>query len=442
MALDTVEIPPAGEPAKFTQFGPNYTCHAHRALFPCVAMKIRAFQGLRPDPEQAASVASLPYDVVNTAEARALAEGNPKSFLHVVRAEIDFPEGTDMYSDPVYTKAKENLDALQSSGALVREEAASLYVYQQIMDGHKQQGLVSVCHIEDYLNDLIKKHEKTRPQKEDDRTKLNATLSAHPGPVFLTYRDDASINAKIEQITGTDPLIDFTAPDGVEHTVWRVADTESLVEAFANVPASYVADGHHRSASAARVGAERKAANPDHTGDEDYNWFLAVNFPASQLKILPYNRLVFDLNGQSDEEFLEKVKAVATITEDVDPSPDQVGKLSMYFNHRWYGLEFAADDTLDPVGRLDISRLQDGILGPILGIDDPRTSNRIDFIGGIRGTEELEKRVHQGDGPVAFSMYPVTIEQLMDIADAGATMPPKSTWFEPKLRSGLFVHTI
>ena len=405
-------------------------------------MKIRAFQGLRPDPQHAASVASLPYDVVNTAEARELAEGNPQSFLHVVRAEIDFPEGTDMYSDPVYAKAKENLDGLHASGALVREDAPSLYVYQQIMDGHKQQGLVSVCHIDDYLNDKIKKHEKTRPQKEDDRTKLNATLSAHPGPVFLTYRDEEGINSTIAEITQESPLIDFTAPDGVQHTVWKVADTEGLVSAFADVPASYVADGHHRSASAARVGAERKSANPDHTGEEDYNWFLAVNFPASQLKILPYNRLVFDLNGHSNEDFLEKVKAVATVTEDVDPSPDQVGKVSMFFNNRWYGLKFEPDESLDPVSRLDISRLQDSILDPILGIDDPRTSTRIDFVGGIRGTEELEKRVGQGDGPVAFSMYPVTVEQLMDIADAGQTMPPKSTWFEPKLRSGLFIHTI
>ncbi|QXD24987.1 DUF1015 family protein [Opitutia bacterium ISCC 51] len=405
-------------------------------------MKIRAFKGLRPDPQHAAKVASLPYDVVNTSEARELAQGNPHSFLHVVRAEIDLPEGTDLYSDPVYTKAKENLDQLKATGAIVREEAPSLYVYQQVMDGHKQKGLVSVCHIEDYLNDLIKKHEKTRPQKEDDRTKLNATLNAHPGPVFLTYRDEATINESIDQITQEEPLIDFTAPDGVQHTVWRVAQTEALVSAFADIPFSYVADGHHRSASAARVGAERKANNPNHTGEEDYNWFLAVNFPASQLKILPYNRLVFDLNGHSEEDFLERVKSVATVTEDVDPSPNQVGKVSMYFNNRWYGLEFAPDESLDPVSRLDISRLQDSILSPILGIEDPRTSDRIDFIGGIRGTEELEKRVHNGDGPVAFSMYPVTIGQLMDIADAGATMPPKSTWFEPKLRSGLFVHTI
>jgi uncharacterized protein (DUF1015 family) len=404
-------------------------------------MKILAFQGLRPNPQLAESVASLPYDVVNTEEAAELAGGNPNSFLHVVRAEIDLPTGTDLYSDAVYEKAKENLQKLQDSGALERETTPCLYVYQQVMENHKQSGLVSVYHIDDYLNDLIKKHEKTRPQKEDDRTKLNSTLNAHPGPVFLTYRDNESVNTIVDQTTQETPFIDFTAPDGVQHTIWKIENTDEFVAFFADIPASYVADGHHRSASAARVGAERKAANPDHTGDEDYNWFLAVNFPASQLKILPYNRLVFDLNGNSNQEFLEKIKTVAELTEDADPTPDSVGKLSMYFNSRWYGLEFPKDDSLDPVNRLDISRLQDSILRPILGIEDPRTSDRIDFVGGIRGTAELEKRVGQGDGPVAFSMYPVTIDQLMDIADAGATMPPKSTWFEPKLRSGLFVHT-
>jgi uncharacterized protein (DUF1015 family) len=404
-------------------------------------MKIRAFQGLRPNPQLAASVASLPYDVVNTEEAAELAKGNPNSFLHVVRAEIDLPAGTDLYSDNVYAKAKENLQKLQDSGALDRETVPSLYVYQQRMDNHKQSGLVSVYHIDDYLNNVIKKHEKTRPQKEDDRTKLNSTLNAHPGPVFLTYRDNETVNQIVDQIILETPLIDFAAPDGVQHTIWKVVDTDELVALFGKIPVSYVADGHHRSASAARVGAERKAANPNHTGDEDYNWFLAVNFPASQLKILPYNRLVFDLNGHSDNDFLNKIKEVAVVTEDVDSSPDAVGKMSMYFKGRWYGIEFPNDDSLDPVNRLDISRLQDRILQPILGIDDPRTSDRIDFIGGIRGTSELEKRVTRGDGPVAFSMYPVTIEKLMDIADAGATMPPKSTWFEPKLRSGLFIHT-
>lgn len=404
-------------------------------------MKIRAFQGLRPTPELAASVASLPYDVVNTAEAKALAQDNPYSFLHVVRAEIDLPEGTDLYSGHVYRKAKHNLERLQEKGALVRETQPCLYVYQQLMNGHAQRGVVSVCHIDDYLNDRIKKHEKTRPQKEDDRTRLNTTLSAHPGPVFLTYRDDAAIDRLVEDTLQGPPLFDFTAPDGVRHSVWRIEETTPLVDAFARIPFSYVADGHHRSASAARVGAERKAANPNHTGDEDYNWFLAVNFPASQLKILPYNRLVHDLNGHDAEGFLRMLKEVVPVSENAGPSPDKVGEISMYFNQRWYQLSFPDDGELDPVSRLDISRLQDVILGPILGIDDPRTSERIEFIGGIRGTRELEKRVDEGDGPVAFSLYPVTVEQLMDIADAGQTMPPKSTWFEPKLRSGLFVHT-
>ncbi|MBH53282.1 MAG: hypothetical protein CMI18_02925 [Opitutaceae bacterium] len=404
-------------------------------------MKIRPFKGLRPTQEQAASVASLPYDVVNTEEAKELTKGNINSFLRVVRPEVDLPKGTDLYSDQVYAKAKENLEDLQARGSLMRETKPCLYVYQQEMNGHRQKGLVSVYHIDDYLDDAIKKHEKTRPKKEDDRTRLNATINAHPGPVFLTYRDHEQINKKIEAITAKSPFFDFTASDGVRHTVWRVEETLALVEAFAQVPVSYVADGHHRSASAARVGAERKATNPNHCGEEDYNWFLAVNFPASQLKILPYNRLVFDLNGHGEEDFLEKLKTVAKVTESANPSPDHVGKVSMYFKKQWYGLEFSHDSSLDPVKRLDISRIQDEILRPILGIEDPRTSDRIDFIGGIRGTQELEKRVNLGDGPVAFSMYPVTIEQLMDIADAGATMPPKSTWFEPKLRSGLFIHT-
>ncbi len=255
-------------------------------------MKIRAFQGLRPDPQLAASIASLPYDVVNTTEAKELAKGNPNSFLHVVRAEIDLPEETDLYSDPVYAKAKENLDQLQASGALVREEAPSLYVYQQIMNGHRQKGLVSVCHIDDYLNDLIKKHEKTRPQKEDDRTKLNATLSAHPGPVFLTYRDDEAINATIEQITQEEPLIDFTAPDGVQHTVWRVGEPEGLVDAFSKLPVSYVADGHHRSAAAARVRELRRQRSAEAQPDAPWNWFLAVLFPAFvQFEDYPFQKV-------------------------------------------------------------------------------------------------------------------------------------------------------
>lgn len=405
-------------------------------------MRIRAFQGLRPQPDQAAQVASLPYDVVNTDEARTLADGNPLSFLHVVRAEIDLPEGTDLYSAPVYAKARENLDQLVANGGLVRESTPCMYIYEQEMDGHVQRGLVSVCHIEDYKRNLIKKHEKTRPTKEDDRTTLNKTLSAHPGPVFLTYKDDPAVDRLVADATAGDPFFSFTASDGVRHTVWRVEDGGDFAEAFAMIPATYVADGHHRSASAARVGAERRTANPNHTGEEDYNWFLAVNFPASQLKVLPYNRLVYDLTEHSAESFLAAIREVADITEDADPSPQRIGDVSMYFQGKWYGLTFpATDPAADPISRLDVSKLQDKILDPILAIGDPRTSERIEFIGGIRGTKELEKRVDQGDGPVAFSMFPVTVQQLMDIADADAIMPPKSTWFEPKLRSGLFVHT-
>jgi uncharacterized protein (DUF1015 family) len=407
-------------------------------------MRIRAFQALRPDPQLAAQVASLPYDVVNTAEAAALAEGNPISFLHVVRAEIDLPAGTSLYAPEVYAKARENLAKLQTDGALVREDAPCVYIYEQEMNGHVQRGLASVCHIEDYENNLIKKHEKTRQQKEDDRTMLNKTLGAHPGPVFLTYKDDPAVDQLVEAATAGEPFISFTAPDGVRHTVWRVEGGQDFVEAFAKIPVTYVADGHHRSASAARVGAERRAANPDHTGEEDYNWFLTVNFPASQLKVLPYNRLVYDLNGHSAESFLAAVREVAEVTEGTEgasPSPAQIGDVSMFFDGRWYGLRFPEDPEADPISRLDVSKLQDRILDPILAVGDPRTSERIDFIGGIRGTEELEKRVNAGDGPVAFSLYPVSVEQLMDIADADAIMPPKSTWFEPKLRSGLFVHT-
>lgn len=404
-------------------------------------MRIKAFQGLRPNPAIVAKLASLPYDVVSTEEARELAKDNPLSFLHVVRAEIDLPGDTDPYSDAVYAKSKANFEKLQQDGHLIRESGPCLYLYQQRMGEHRQKGIVAACHIEDYENNIIKKHEKTRQQKEDDRTRLNRTLRAHPGPVFLTYKDSTAINERMAEIAATEPLYDFIAQDGVQHTLWRIPGGDDLVKAFAEVPVAYVADGHHRSASAARVGGECRANNPNHTGDEDYNWFTATIFPASELSILPYNRLVKDLNGLSDETFLSKLREVCTVTENAKPSPDTIGKVSMYFRGKWYGLEFPQEQTEDPIARLDVTKLQDRILAPLLGIDDPRTSERIDFIGGIRGTGELEKRVQQGDGEVAFSLYPVTLQQLMDISDADQIMPPKSTWFEPKLRSGLFIHT-
>lgn len=420
----------------------NFTCQRITHLFLSELMKIRPFQGLIPRPDLASEVASPPYDVVDRREARELSRGNPKSFLRVVRAEIDLPEETDPYSPAVYERARDNLNGLRETGALARETSPSLYVYEQGIGNHRQKGLVSVCHVDDYRSGRIKKHERTQPRKVEDRTRLNATLDAHPGPVFMMYRDDREIDTLVERIQQDVPLIEFTAPDGVRHSIWKIVRTRPLVNAFARIGVSYVADGHHRSASAARLSEERQAANPHHTGREDYNWFLAVNFPASQLKILPYNRLVHDLNGHSREQFLQKLKSLVPLAEQAGPSPERAGQVSMFLENRWYGLQFPDREFSDPARVLDVSRLQETILKPILGIEDPRTSDRIDFIGGVRGPTELEKRVSRGDGPVAFAMHPVSVEQIMDIADAGKIMPTKSTWFEPKLRSGLFIHTI
>jgi len=308
------------------------------------------------------------------------------------------------------------------------------------MGSHVQRGLVALCHVEDYDAELIKKHEKTRKDKEDDRTKLIDTLSANTGPVFLTYRDEAAVTALVNAKVQEKPVHDFAAPDGIRHTLWRVAEPAKWIEAFGRVPVTYIADGHHRAASAARVARLRRDRNPRHTGQEDYNWFLCVLFPASELKILPYNRIVFDLNGRTPEQFLGEVKARFGLSENAAATPGAVGDVSMYLGGKWYGLKLKPEPNADPVSRLDVSLLQDKLLAPLLGIDDPRTSKRVDFVGGIRGTGELVKRV-DADGGVAFSMFPVTIDQLMDIADAGQIMPPKSTWFEPKLRSGLVVHT-
>ncbi len=404
-------------------------------------LRVRAFQGLSPKPELAADVACVPYDVVNREEAAALTAGNPNSLMHVDRAEIGLPPETDPYSDIVYATAKSNLDALVASGALVREASPVIYLYRQQMGEHIQTGVAAVCHIEDYENDIIRKHEKTRKDKEDDRTRLIGTLGADTGPVFLTYRGRPEIDALVAAETALPPVVDFVAPDGIRHSLWRMSGSGSLSREFSKVPLAYVADGHHRSASAARVGRERRAANPNHDGTEEYNWFLCVLFPADQLKILPYNRVVNDLNGLTPEEFLAKVREVFDVNESAPASPASPGQVSMFFQGRWIGLSWKADADADPVSRLDVSVLQDRLLSPVLGIDDPRTSKRIDFVGGIRGTKELEERVTSGRAAVAFSMYPVTVDQLMDIADAGQIMPPKSTWFEPKLRSGLFIHT-
>ena len=406
-------------------------------------MRLHPFDAVRPTSELAPQVAAVPYDVVNRDEACELAQGNPSSFLHVGRADIDLPADVDPYDPRIYRKAREALDHFVAQGVLVREGAPSLYLYRQIMSGRAQTGVVGCVHIDDYERDVIRKHEKTRPDKEDDRTRHVLTLEAHAEPVFLTYRGRPQIDVLSEAVLATDPVHDFTTPDGVRHTVWRISNPASWVEAFREVPHAYVADGHHRSASAWRAGMERRAANPNHRGDEEYNWFLAVLFPADHLTIMPYNRVVRDLGGKSPAEVLQALRLVGRVSPADHPRPPRPGTFCVYLADAWYRVELDEEriDRRDPIGSLDVSLLQDQVLGPILGVGDPRTEKRLDFVGGIRGTAELERRVNSGEMAIAFSLYPTTVDQLMAVSDAGAVMPPKSTWFEPKLRSGLFVHT-
>ena len=405
---------------------------------------IRPFRALRPRAERAQLVASVPYDVVNTEEARALADGNPLSFLHVSRPEIDLPPGTDIYSDAVYRKAVENFEKLIADCPLEKETEPSLYLYRLIMGDHEQIGIVACCSIDEYDNSTIRKHERTRRDKEDDRTRHMLMLRAQTGPVFLTYRARTEIDEQVNAATGAEPLYDLTAPDGVRHTIWRVDDTDALVKSFESVPLLYIADGHHRAASASRARAELKQQSFAHTGQEDYNYFLTVIFPDSQMQILAYNRTVRDLNGLSKEEFLEAVRAQFTITEDANPEPPKRGHWSMYLDGKWYGLQISPETTLPAgtVAMLDVSVLQDRLLDPILGIKDVRTDKRIDFIGGLRGTKELERLVDEGKAAVAFSLFPTTVGELLMVSDANEIMPPKSTWFEPKLRDGLLIHTM
>lgn len=409
-------------------------------------MRIRSFKGLVPSPKFASEVAAVPYDVVNRDEAAELAKGKPNSLLHVDRAEIDLDPEIDPYSDPVYAKAKESFQRMQKDGVLTREPKPTMYLYKQTIAGHSQTGLVTVCHTEDYEKDIIKKHEKTRPDKENDRTRLVDTLSANTGPIFLTYRQRPGISALIEGFMKEErPIYDINAPDGVRHQVWRLSLglCVSLTGLFeSQVPCAYVADGHHRAASAYRVSKMRREANPNHDGSENYNWFLSVLFPGNELKILPYNRAVKDLNCLDREEFIKKVGEVFTMKPTTVKSPTKPGQCCMYLKDQWYELLWEPAKDASPIDQLDVSILQDRLLQPVLGIDDPRTSKRIDFIGGIRGTAELEKLVNAKDHTVAFSMFPTTVDQLMAISDVGQIMPPKSTWFEPKLRSGLFIHTL
>ena len=405
---------------------------------------IRPFRALRPPVERAKTVASVPYDVVNTEEAKALADGNELSFLHVSRPEIDLPPGTDLYSDQVYLKAVENFQKLINDCPMQQEAEPSLYLYRLVMGEHQQVGIVGCCSIDEYDDNTIRKHERTRRDKEDDRTRHMVMLHAQTGPVFLTYKSRADIDSQVAEILATQPLFNFTADDGVRHTIWRIDDTGKLVNSFAAVPLLYIADGHHRAASASRARAELKQQSFGHTGKEDYNYFLTVLFPDSQLQILAYNRVVRDLNGFSKESFLAEIGKQFNISENGPAAPSDRNNWSMYLDGNWYGLTLRPDTTLPAgtVAQLDVSVLQDRLLDPILGIKDIRTDKRIDFVGGLRGTKELERLVNEGKATVAFSLFPTTVEELLMVSDAGEIMPPKSTWFEPKLRDGLLIHLI
>lgn len=407
---------------------------------------IRAFQALRPPKEKANLVAAVPYDVVNTEEARQLAADNPLSFLHVSRPEIDLPDGTNIYSDEVYEKAKENFDKLKAEAPMSLEEAPSLYVYRLRMGEHSQTGIAACCSVDEYDSDIVRKHERTRKDKEDDRTRHIVTIRAQTGPVFSTYRGRDEIDQIVAKTENEEPLYDIQAADGITHTIWRVAedDRKRLEEEFREVPLFYIADGHHRAASASRARAKLKSENPDHTGEEEYNFFLSVLFPADQLQILAYNRVVKDLNGLTADEFIQTLSEQFEVSESSSPAPQRKGEICMYVNGRWYLLKLPEGTTnpLNPISSLDVSILEERILNPVLGIKDVRTDKRIDFVGGLRGTEALEQAVAEGRAEVAFSMYPVTVKDLMAIADANEIMPPKSTWFEPKLRDGLLSHVI
>ncbi len=405
---------------------------------------IHPFSALRPPADRAQQVSSVPYDVVNTEEARELAAGNPLSFLHVSRPEIDLPAGTDLYSDAVYRKAFDNFQELIKSCPLETESLPSLYLYRLIMDDQEQIGVVACCSVDEYDQDLIRKHERTRRDKEDDRTRHMLVLQAQTGPVFLTYRAQREIDTMVMETTMSSALYDFTAADEIQHTIWRVPDPVRFVHAFREVSYLYIADGHHRAASASRARADLQQKSVEHTGDEEYNFFLAVIFPDDQLRILPYNRVVKDLNGRSQDEFLANVGKVFAVIENAAAAPSSPGSWSMYLDGRWYGLGLpaGAEKPTGIVDSLDVAILQDRLLDPILGIKDVRTDKRIDFVGGLRGTKELERLVNEGKAAVAFSLHPTTVDDLLRVSDADEIMPPKSTWFEPKLRDGLLIHQV
>jgi uncharacterized protein (DUF1015 family) len=411
---------------------------------------LKAFKGLRPPQKIVKDLASRPYDVLNSAEARVEAEGNEYSLLHIIKPEIDLEEGVNLYSQEVYNKAKSNLDAFRSNGWLANDDDDHLYIYAQTMFGKTQYGIVGCAAVEDYMNNVIKKHELTRPDKEEDRMKHVRITNANMEPVFFSYPAVAEIDEIVAKyVNDNEATYDFTGTDEVGHHFWVIEEKEinnKIVELFATLPATYVADGHHRTAAAALVGNEKKKNNPNHTGNEEYNFFLAVHFPDNQLTIIDYNRVVKDLNGHTEAELIEKLKVGFDLKEIGTEiyKPDTLHNFSMYLDGKWYSLtakEGTYDDS-DPIGVLDVTILTNQVLDPLFDIQDLRTSKRIDFVGGIRGLGELSRRVDNGEMKVAFALYPVSMQQLIDIADCGAIMPPKTTWFEPKLRSGIVVHEL
>ncbi len=409
---------------------------------------LRPFKAIRPKKENAAAVAALPYDVMNSEEAREMVKGKPYSFLHIDKAEVDLPKDTYIYDEKVYLKARENLDKLSEDGICMQETEPKLYIYRQIMNGRAQTGIVGCAAIDDYMNNVIKKHELTRADKEADRINHVDYCDANTGPIFLTYRGTAAIDIIVEKYATGEAEYDFTTADGIRNTVWVIdkkEDIDALVSAFKDIPYIYIADGHHRAASAVKVGMKRRQANPDYNGTEEFNFFLAVYFKSDDLAIMDYNRLIADYNGKTKDTLLNEISHNFDI-EKYDSGayrPEEKHTFGMYIDNEWYKLtaKYGTFDENDPVARLDVSILQKNVITPIFGILDPRTDKRIDFVGGIRGLGELERRCRI-DMKIAFSMFPTTLDDLMDIADAQKIMPPKSTWFEPKLLSGLFIHKL
>ena len=409
---------------------------------------IKPFKCVRPEKDIAGRVAALPYDVYNRSEAKKEVEREPLSFLKVDRAETSFDDSVDTYDERVYLKAKELLCGMIDDGIYEKDEDNAFYIYEQIMNGRSQTGIVGCASVDDYINGVIKKHENTREDKEIDRIKHVDTCNAQTGPIFLAYRSNDIINEVVKKVKNEPAIYDFTSVDGIHHIVWKIAENDDVTaveKTFADIGDIYIADGHHRAASAVKVGLKRRKENPDYTGEEEFNTFLSVLFPHDELMIMDYNRTVKDLNGLSEEEFLEKVKDNFDIADISDEAvkPVKKGQVIMYLSDKWYTLNAKTDllEITDPVKSLDVSLLQDYLLGPVLGIGDPRTDKRIDFIGGIRGLDELKRRA-DSDMKVSFAMYPTSIDELFAVADAGMLMPPKSTWFEPKLRSGLFIHSL